>query len=130
MILLVYVDDILMASNSEPLLRIIKQLLTSKFEMTEMGEPLYLLGVQIKRDKSTGTLMLNQAKYVEDMLVKFKMQDAHPSSTLLTSGIKLERPDDDQTLSKTQKAELAAIPYREAVDTLIYLACLMLEIKL
>lgn len=123
-ILLVYVDDILMASNSEHLLRVIKQLLTSEFEMTEMGEPSYLLGVQIKRDKIKGILTLNQAKYVEDMLVKFKMQDAHPSSTPLTSGIKLERPDNDLTLSKAEKTELAAIPYREAVGTLIYLTCL------
>lgn len=58
-ILLVYVDDILMVFNSEYLLRVIKQLFISEFEMTEMGEFSYLLGVQIKRDKIKGILIFN-----------------------------------------------------------------------
>lgn len=92
--------------------------------MTELGEPAYLLGVEIRRDRSAGTLSLNQAKYIDNMLGKYNMKDAHPNITPLTTGIKLKRPDDNETLMKAEKAELAAIPYSQVIGALIYLTCL------
>lgn len=71
-ILLVYVDGILLASNSSHLLQVIKNLLSAEFEMTQLGEPAYLFGVEIRRDRQTGTLSLNQGKYIDDMLEKFR----------------------------------------------------------
>lgn len=47
--LLVYVDNILLASNPLELINIIIELLSAEFEMTELGELTYLLGVQIYR---------------------------------------------------------------------------------
>lgn len=66
--LLVYVDDLLMASNSHQLMGSVKEQLSGEFDMTDLGDPLYLLGVQIARDKLSGTLTLNQGKYVDDIL--------------------------------------------------------------
>lgn len=51
-LLLVYVDDILMASNSKQLLTVVKGLLESEFELSEAAEPSYCLGLEIFRDKS------------------------------------------------------------------------------
>lgn len=70
--LLVYVDDILLASNASHLLQVIKHLLSAEFEMTELGEPAYLFGIEIHRDRQAGTLSLSQSKYIDDMLDKFK----------------------------------------------------------
>lgn len=102
LILLVYVDDILLASNSEHLMRVVKGLLNSEYEMTDIGKPKYILGVQIIRDKVLGTLSLNQGKYIDDMLMKFKMHESYPSATPLTLGIKLDKAPDIETLPKEE----------------------------
>ena len=49
-ILSLYVDDILIVGNSIKYILQIKGWLSSKFEMKDMGEVAYILGVQISRD--------------------------------------------------------------------------------
>lgn len=66
LMLLVYVDDLLIASNSPQLMKSVKLQLSHEFEMTDLGEPTYLLGVQILRDQQAGTITLNQGKYIEE----------------------------------------------------------------
>lgn len=46
-ILLIYVDDILLAGNNEMKMREIIILLKSKFQMRELGEPREFLGIKI-----------------------------------------------------------------------------------
>lgn len=91
LLLLVYVDDILLASNSDNLLDKVKSQLNSEFKMTDMGQPAYMLGVQIRRDQNEGTVSISQGKYIQDILKRFGMQDAHASRIPLTAGIKLEK---------------------------------------
>ena len=48
-ILSLYVDDILIAENSKEYILEIKGWLSSKFEMKDMGEAAYILGVKVSR---------------------------------------------------------------------------------
>jgi hypothetical protein len=50
-----------------------------KFEMSMMGELKYFLGFQIKQLQE-GTL-INQTKYIPDILKKFGMKNAKPIKT-------------------------------------------------
>ncbi|CAA7058388.1 unnamed protein product [Microthlaspi erraticum] len=59
-ILSLYVDDILLAGNDMEFLITIKQWLSSHFEMKDMGEAEYILGVKIHRDRSRKLLVLSQ----------------------------------------------------------------------
>ena len=54
--LVLYVDDILLASNDTDLLVEIKQPLFSHFDVKDLGEALYVLRIQIFRDKANGIL--------------------------------------------------------------------------
>ena len=45
-----YVDDILLAGNCKEYVLAIKKWLSSNFEMKDMGEAAYILGVKIRRD--------------------------------------------------------------------------------
>ena len=49
-ILSLYVDDILLARNSKEMIDITKKWLLSNFEIKDMGEASYVLGVKIVRD--------------------------------------------------------------------------------
>lgn len=91
LLLLVYVDDVLLASNSTELLDKVKGQFNNKFDMSDMGQPAYMLGVQIWRERGKGSISINQGKYISDILKRFGMHDAHPSRIPLTGGVKLEK---------------------------------------
>ena len=72
--LVLYVDDILLASNDFDLLIETKQLLFSHFDMKDLGEASYVLSIQILRDRPSGILRLSQHTYIECILKMFNMQ--------------------------------------------------------
>jgi hypothetical protein len=58
--LVLYVDDILLASSDVHLLLEIKDFLSSHFDMKDLGEASYVLGIEIHRDRRKGVLGLSQ----------------------------------------------------------------------
>ena len=52
MFLTLYVDDMLLAGNNMEIIQTTKQWLSSVFEMKDMGEDRYDLGVEITRNRS------------------------------------------------------------------------------
>lgn len=71
-----------------------------------------MLGVQINRDRSKGTLSISQAKYISDVLDKFGMTDAYESPTPLTAGLKLVKVPANESLPTAEKEEIIKIPYK------------------
>jgi len=59
-ILVLYVDDILLATNDILLLHDIKKFLSNKFEMKDTNEASYLIGINIFRERSQGVIGLPQ----------------------------------------------------------------------
>ena len=57
--LILYVDDILIIENDVESLMSIKVLLTKKFQMKDLGEASYVLGIQIFRDRKNKMLALS-----------------------------------------------------------------------
>lgn len=64
--LLVYVDDVLVAGPSLPLIVELKQFLDSTFTIKDLGEARYFLGVEIAR--TANGIALNQHKYILDLV--------------------------------------------------------------
>ena len=58
-ILSLYVDNILLAGNSKEMIDIVKRWLSSNFEMKDMGEANYVLGMKIVRDRAKRLLGLS-----------------------------------------------------------------------
>ena len=87
-ILGVYADDIIPVPNNSALLKAEKAALNERFEMIDQVEIHYLLGMSIKRDKASRTLIINQPNYVEKVLNKFGVENYKPVSTPLESGRK------------------------------------------
>jgi hypothetical protein len=59
----------------------------SEFEMFDLGEMQYFVGMKIQQ--TTKGISICQAKYIEDMLKRFIMQNCKPVSTPLVVGSKL-----------------------------------------
>ena len=58
-------DDILLASSDVSLLLETKMFLSSKFDMKDLGEASFVLGIEIHRDRSKEVLGLSQKAYIE-----------------------------------------------------------------
>ena len=58
--LVLYVDDVLLATNDKGLLYEVKQFLSKNFDMKDMGEASYVIGIKIYRERSRGILGLSQ----------------------------------------------------------------------
>ena len=79
--LVLYVDDILLSTNDRGMLYETKRFLSKKFEMKDLGDASFVLGIQIHRDRSRGILGLSKKCYIEKNLKRFGMHDCKPSDT-------------------------------------------------
>ena len=80
-VILLYVDDMLIASNSIDKLNDIKSHLKKAFQMKDLGEPNTFLGITIQRDRERKEKIIHQADYTERMLEKFNMNKSHPQKS-------------------------------------------------
>ena len=77
--LILYVDDILLASSDLGILHETKKFLSKNFEMKDIDEETYVIGIEIFRDRSRGILGLSQKVYIERVLERFKMENCSAS---------------------------------------------------
>ena len=61
-------DDILLASSDVNLLLETKKFLSTKFDMKDLGEASFVLGIEIHRDREKRVLELSQKAYLEKVL--------------------------------------------------------------
>ena len=87
--LVLYVDDILLSSNDLDLLNKTKGLLSKNFDMKDLGEASFVLGIEILRDRSQNLLGLSQRAYVDRVLKRFNMENCKVGEVLVVKGDKL-----------------------------------------
>ncbi|KRZ57143.1 Retrovirus-related Pol polyprotein from transposon TNT 1-94 [Trichinella nativa] len=116
----VYVDDLLILSNNESSKNELKMALCERFKMKDLGKAHWCLGIRIVQDVENGTLSIDQERYIEELLHRFRMSDCKGVKTPL---------DPNQVLSKAMMPrsdeeikQMHAVPYREAVGCLVYLS--------
>ena len=68
LILVLYVDDMLIAGKSTHEIAHLKQKLHENFVMKDLRDASYILGMRITRDRSHRILTLSQAQYVQKVL--------------------------------------------------------------
>lgn len=83
LILILYVDDLLVASSNMLDINELKRKLANSFAMKDLGTAKQILGMRINRDKKKHMLKLSQEKYIEKVLKRFNMGDAKPVTTPL-----------------------------------------------
>ncbi|GKA85953.1 copia protein [Tanacetum coccineum] len=76
----IYVDDIIFASNAPTLCNEFANIMSSKFKMSMMGKMPFFLGLQLSQ--SPRGIFINQSKYALEIIKKYGMQSSDPVDTL------------------------------------------------
>ncbi|KAL8115253.1 hypothetical protein AgCh_021912 [Apium graveolens] len=116
-ILLLYVDDMLIAGSNMREINKLKRQMSEASEMKDMGAAKQILVMSIIRDRTEGTLKLSQENYVEKLLQKFSVQDVKTRSIPLVSHFNLTRKQSPKT--NEGKKDMAKVTYASAVGGLM-----------
>ncbi|KAK3719576.1 hypothetical protein QZH41_006798 [Actinostola sp. cb2023] len=112
-IIAVYVDDIVLAGPSDEKIAEVKQNISERFEVKDMGELKYFLGVQVIQED--GKVWIGQPTYTENILKKFGMENCKPVSTPVDPNFKLTKAGADNVPHNQSD-------YQSVVGSLLYLS--------
>ena len=119
-IVAIHVDDMLAGASTEQEMDSLKRDLEGPFEIKDLGDVHWLLGVAVTRDRKARTVSLSQATYINTIIKCFKMEETYPVTTPLEPGTRLSKsmcPTDKEKKKKMQKK-----PYQMIVGSLMYTA--------
>jgi len=116
--LLLYVDDILMASSSKDEIVKLKEKLNGEFEMKGLGPAKRVLGIDIFKNRDKGELFLFQLSYLKKVVERFRMSNFKTVSTPLGHHTKLSIKQCPQ--SEDEKKEMESTPYASGVGSIMY----------
>ena len=94
--------------------------MSQHFEVKDLGDLHYLLGIEVKRDAASHTFTLSQSQYIKEILERYKMLDAKPVKTPMARGAQYSTRQCPQ--SEKERKEMEGIPYRHAIGSLLYAA--------
>ena len=113
-----YTDDVFGASSMEEGVAKAKEEIEKCFEIKDVGELGYILGICIDRDKGMGMISLSQSTYLQRVLERFGMADCNPKPTPLPPGIALSESDSLKT--DEDRHFMMDKPYREALGSCMW----------
>ena len=116
--LVLYVDDIILASNDLNLLRDTKKFLSNNSEMKDPGNASYVIGIQIYRDRPKNILGLSQKGYIQKLLQRYDTKDCKSLDTPIVKGDRLSLNQYPKNVLEIQ--EMEKVPFAQVFRNLIY----------
>jgi hypothetical protein len=113
-------DFSVFADSSDTANLLIQKQLRERFEISDLGPINWLLGVSITRNLTAHTISLGQQAYVEQILNRFGLTDAHVATTPMEVGIDLSF--DSPQVSAISLTPAEKTKYREMIGCLMYAA--------
>jgi hypothetical protein len=114
-IITVWVDDLLLFTNMPRLMDRLKGQLKTKFDITDLGEPKKIVGIEITRNRPERTICISQTKFIEAILTKENMKSCNPVATPMDSGVHL-------TKHSGERDDELQCRYASLIGSLMYLA--------
>ena len=111
-------DDFTIIADSLDAAQSIKNQLNDRFELVDLGEISWLLGISIVHDLNAHTISLSQQAYIDHILTRMNLVDAKPAATPLDPGIDLSY--DSPAVSVQRLTPLEKSKYREGIGSLMY----------
>ncbi|KAJ6258122.1 hypothetical protein Dda_7037 [Drechslerella dactyloides] len=112
-LILLYVDDLLIAAKTVKDISKIKEKLKAKYEMTDLNEAKTFLGVSIERDRVKHTVKLHQQLAIDALLARYEMSDCNPVKTPLRTNLSAEEG--------TPLTGTAIVWYQQLIGQFMYL---------
>jgi hypothetical protein len=118
-VIIIYVDDLTIIKDNDANIFDLKKLLKQKFEMKDLGELRYFLGIEVIQ--SPKGIWLLQKQYALNKLSEYGMTSCKPISIPLEQNVKLS-VDEGDLIEDT-------IMYRHIVGNLIYMTITWLDLS-
>ena len=106
-----YVDDMGLIFESLEHINQDKEALWQHYEMTNLGEMGWILGIRVTRDWEKRTISLSQKKFINDTLERYGMQNVRPISSPALA---------NEHLLKLSSPAIDAKAYQRALRSLMY----------
>ncbi|KAJ9558789.1 hypothetical protein OSB04_013403 [Centaurea solstitialis] len=116
--LVLYVDDILLIGNNVPTLQSVKEWLSKCFQMKDLGEAAYILGIKIYRNRSKRLIGLSQSTYIDKVLKRFRMDESKKGFIPMQHGIVLSKTH--CPVSSKDQDRMKSVPYASAIGSIMY----------
>ncbi|UYV82150.1 hypothetical protein LAZ67_21001138 [Cordylochernes scorpioides] len=110
--LILYVDDMLLASDSEIIIQNTVKTLEKEFEIKNLGDPTQFIGIEISRNRE-GELLLSQKNKIQELVERYNLQEAKPTFTPMESGY--PGISDEKLLPNN-------VQYQQLIGSLLYLS--------
>jgi hypothetical protein len=111
-------DDFLITASSVERMTAFKSGISQHFEMTDLGELGWILGIRVKRDRISRTISLSQAAYIDLVVKRFNLSTAPPLQTPIDPNAQISKAQSPTT--DKQIDDMRNVPYREAIGSLMY----------
>ena len=115
LILILYVDDTTIMGQSLERIKAVKEELSARYEMSDLGEIQSYLGIRIVRDRANRRIEIDQSGYITRILERFEMADAKPHKTPLPSGAEVHLVKYNGTASQSDIRH-----YQSLIGSLLY----------
>src|SRR6266852_1414962 len=117
-----HVDDIIVTSSFTDEMDRFKAELRSQWEISDLRPAKFALGIAIMRDLADKSITISQATFIDRILKRSNLSDAHPVDLPLIVGVKLTHPDKSLPITAHLAAWVTRTLYHELVSRLNYLA--------
>ena len=113
-----YTDDIFGASSSDEETKNRKDEIGKVWEIKDVGETEYFLGMRVQQDLTAGTIRLTQRPYWEHVINRFNLESVVPRNIPLPAGIVLDSNMSPKTDS--ERKEMDDKPYRSILGSVMW----------
>jgi hypothetical protein len=111
---LVYVDDILIAAKDNDSVTSVIQAFQALFDVRDLGEADFFLGMDIHRDRTSKTLKIGQHRLVSELVDKYGLGECKGKTIPLSPSIKLTKTGEPLDRDK--------YGYSELIGSLLYVS--------
>jgi hypothetical protein len=114
-IVIIYVDDLIVMATNKTLINQVRNQLKTEFDIKELGELKYCLGIEVIRDRKSKTIKINQEAMIKRVSERFGVQECKNVYIPADANSRLIKPSDED------KDQSSGKPYRELVGSLMYI---------
>ena len=118
-LLLLYVDDIIIAATSRALVRKYVEIIGRKYRISASGKLVQYLNIKIEHAVEQKTVYLCQEDYIETMFKDFAFLKNESITTPMDDKVKLIASE-EENLDWEQLQYVSKFPYRKAIGAILY----------
>ena len=111
-------NDMAITGNLNQAITQFKNKIKSVYDITDLGDLHWFLGMEIKHDHVAHTISINQSVYIEGMATKFGLTSVKPVYIPMLPGEVLF--SDQSSSTPTQEAKMSKIPYGNMIGHMLW----------